>query len=345
MGGIKKISHTSEEANASARKRDHIDMALDSQLAGIENDPRFYYEPMLSGHPQNAYPPLEFLGKTFRYPMWVSSMTGGTELAGKINQNLAKACNEFGLGMGLGSCRQLLYDDTYLSDFQLRKYIGDQALYANLGISQVERLVLSNKWDIIQDLLNKLEADGLIIHINPLQEWLQPEGDKILNPPIETIDRLLDKVKFPVIVKEVGQGMGPESLKALLKLPLAAIDFAAMGGTNFSKLELLRQQEKGEEYVPLIKVGHTALEMTNILNQIVTENPNEINCKQIIISGGIKDFLDGYYLIKHSKLPAIYGLASKLLKHARNDYESLQQYLTSQTEGLLMANSFLTVKN
>ena len=338
------VNKTIEDATASERKRAHIDMALRSQVADVENDSRFYYEPMLSGHPTGKYPALNFLEKELAYPIWVSSMTGGTALAGKINENLARVCKDFGLGMGLGSCRQLLYEDRHLDDFQVRKFIGDQPLYANLGIAQVEKLVTEKRWDVINRLLHKLSADGLIIHVNPLQEWMQPEGDKIMKAPIETIERLLEKADFSLIVKEVGQGMGRESLTRLLNLPLAAIDFAAIGGTNFTKLELSRNEAEKSAFEPMIKVGHTALEMTQLLNDIVTETPDSINCKQIIISGGIKDFLDGYYLIKLCKLPAVYGQASQFLKYATEDYETLYNYVLHQTEGLQMANTFLTLK-
>ncbi len=341
MGDVNK---TIEDVTASERKRDHIDMALGSQVTVVENDGRFYYEPILAGHPTGKYPELVFLGKKLSYPIWVSSMTGGTALAGKINENLARVCKDFGLGMGLGSCRQLLYEDRHLEDFQVRKFIGDQPLYANLGIAQVERLVSERKWDVIRRLIEKLSADGLIIHVNPLQEWMQPEGDKISIAPIETIEQVLEKTDFPLIIKEVGQGMGKESLRRLLRLPLAAIDFAAIGGTNFSKLELSRNEEEKIAFEPMIKVGHTALEMTQMLNEIVTENPTTIDCKQIIISGGIKDFLDGYYLIKLCKLPAVYGQASQFLKYATEDYETLCNYVSLQIEGLLMANTFLTLK-
>lgn len=343
MGEVNKIK-TIEDATAAERKRDHIDMALNSQVLYAENDCRFYYEPMLNGHPVGEYPKINFLEKQFNFPIWVSSMTGGTALAGKINENLARACKDFGLGMGLGSCRQLLYDETYLADFQVRQYIGDQPLYANLGIAQVEKLVLEKKWDVFSRLIDKLSADGLIVHVNPLQEWMQPEGDNIFNPPIDTIETFLQFTNIPLIVKEVGQGMGKESLRKLLQLPLAAIDFAAIGGTNFSKLELSRNLAEKAVFEPMVKVGHTAYEMTLMVNQLCEEMPENIKCKQIIISGGIKDFLDGYHLINLCKLPSLYGQASQFLKYAMDDYEKLYQYVLHQTEGLQMAKRFLTLK-
>ncbi|MDX5320202.1 MAG: isopentenyl-diphosphate delta-isomerase, partial [Bacteroidota bacterium] len=99
----------------SDRKKDHIELAFASRLAADACDPRFYYEPMLAPHPKKqAIVPTLFLGKMFRFPLWVSSMTGGTKEAGTINRNLAQAAKAFGFGMGLGSCRIILEDDTYL---------------------------------------------------------------------------------------------------------------------------------------------------------------------------------------------------------------------------------------
>jgi isopentenyl-diphosphate delta-isomerase len=327
---------------ASSRKKDHITLAFEARVAGKEIDQRFYYEPMLAAHPgEDCSLELEFLGKKLSVPVWVSSMTGGTGIARVINENLARACKDFGMGMGLGSCRSLLSSDEYLEDFDVRQFIGDDLpLYANLGIAQIERLIAEKKIDLIKSLIDKLRADGLIVHVNPMQEWLQPEGDVISRAPIDTITELLNNFQQPVIVKEVGQGFGPASLKALMDLPLAAIDLAANGGTNFSKLELLRAGDLHKEsYGPLMNIGHSAEEMLGWINQMEQKNN-----KQIIISGGIKDFLDGYYLISSCKYSAIYGQASGFLKHARGDYQDLFDYVNLQVEGLKLAKTFLKVR-
>lgn len=328
---------------ASSRKKDHITLAFESRVADKEIDHRFYYEPMLAAHPgAETSLSLDFLGKKLSVPIWVSSMTGGTGIAKVINENLARACKDFGMGMGLGSCRSLLSNDEYLDDFNVRSFIGyDLPLYANLGIAQVERLVAENKILLINNLTDKLEVDGLIVHVNPMQEWLQPEGDFISKSPIETITELLNQFHLPVIVKEVGQGFGPASLKALMELPLAAVDLAANGGTNFSKLELLRADNLHKEsYGPLMNIGHSAAEMLAWLNQMDIKSG-----KQIIISGGIRDFLDGYYLISSCKFPSVYGQASGFLKHARGNYQELYDYVNLQVEGLKLAKTFLKVKS
>jgi isopentenyl-diphosphate delta-isomerase len=327
------------------RKKDHIDLALDSQTTPDRLDRRFNYEPLLGRHPDMEGKPFDFLGKKLKVPIWVSSMTGGTGMAGHINRNLAQACREFGMGMGLGSCRIIMDDETYFEDFNLRSIIGDEyPFFANLGIAQVEEFLRSGTTDRIRKLLERLQADGLVIHVNPIQEWCQPEGDRIERPPLETLGELLELADFPVIVKEVGQGMGPLSLKALLKLPLAAIEFAAFGGTNFTLVELSRSDAKSMEiYRPVSLVGHDASEMLDTVNSLV-ESERDIRCRELIISGGIKDFLDGYYLTSRSRLPAIYGQASGFLRYARESYESLKQYVGLQVRGLQLAKAYLTPK-
>ncbi len=334
------------DTNASERKKDHIDLAFKSKVPIKDIDTRFQYEPLLAAHPLGEKSlHLTFLQKDFGAPIWVSSMTGGTEKASTINKNLALACGEFKLGMGLGSCRQLLFTDEYLSDFQVRKYLNDQPLYANLGIAQLEDLLENGQIYKVNTLLEKLEADGLIIHVNPMQEWLQPEGDRFKKPPIETISRLLDTLNSKIIVKEVGQGMGPESLRALFSLPLEAIEFAASGGTNFALLEILRSSPIiKDNYSKLALLGHSAEEMVFWTNQILDEMGDDIKCRQVIISGGVSDFLDGHYLIQKVKLPSIYGQASGFLKYAQDSYSILQEYINLQIKGLFLAKSYLKVK-
>lgn len=337
-----------DDPNAATRKQDHIELAFKARVDPKLMDQRFYFEPVLSGHPKSgSYPPISFLGKTFQVPIWVSSMTGGTAMAKKINHNLARACGEFGMGMGLGSCRSLLGLSDIPDDFAVRRFMGpDQPLFANLGIAQIEQILAENKVSLLTNLVQRLEADGLIVHINPLQEWLQPEGDRYYTPPIITIQRLLDQANFPIIVKEVGQGMGINSLKALLELPLAAVDFAASGGTNFALLELLRSDATAQKtHEGLAQIGHTATEMVQLLEVALEEQTIQPQCQQLIISGGIQSYLDGYYLIQKSPLPAIYGQASAFLQFAMGDYDTLAQFVREQIRGLEIAHAFLSIKD
>lgn len=326
------------------RKLEHIQLAFDSHTGPSQQDKRFIYEPLLDAHPTGEDEPFSFLGKMIRTPFWVSSMTGGTGVAEHINKNIARACREFGFGMGLGSCRKILFDKTHWDDFDMRDVIGpDQPFWANLGIAQIESLLKEKNEKAILDLVGDLRADGLIIHVNPLQEWFQPEGDAIERPPLETIEDLMSRIGIPLIVKEVGQGMGIESLKRLLKLPLAAIEFAAYGGTNFSNLELMRDDPiMRETFQPFAYIGQTATQMVHTVNRLLQEI-GEPKCRQLIISGGIKTYLDGYYLVSVSQLPAVYGMASSVLRHATGEYSELKEYIDNQLKAYRLARNFLKI--
>lgn len=331
---------------SSQRKKDHIKLAMESQTTEALNDKRFNYEPLMSPHPKDIIEPVDFLGKQMNYPIWVSSMTGGTPEAGIINQNLAKACKEFGLGMGLGSCRIWLDEKKYPEHFKLRPILGnDVPFYANLGIAQIEKALKEDKVGRINDMIDELEADGLFIHVNPLQEWLQPEGDFLTMKPIDAINEFAVQFEHKIIVKEVGQGMGKESLRELLYSDLEGIEFAAFGGTNFATLELKRGNEKERELLePLSYVGNAADEMLGIINDIISEDVG-FPPKQLIISGGVKTFLDGYYLISKSKIPAVYGQAGMFLKYASGDYQTLKEFIELQIKGLEFAFAYLDLKD
>jgi len=326
-----------------SRKKDHINLTLRSQVSKDLLNKRFNYEPALSAHPAKELPETAFLNKKMRLPLWISSMTGGTAQAKHINTNLAKVCREFGMGMGLGSCRPLLEDHSRIADFDMRPIIGDDLpLVANLGIAQVEELLEKDEVEKLIQMIDLLAVDGLFVHLNPIQEWLQPEGDRIQHSPLKTLERLLEKVDFPVLVKEVGQGIGPKSIEALMDLNLAGIEFGAFGGTNFAQMELLRSDEIKQDLLgPLASIGHTAEEMVDYINDLA---PAVMSEKNIIISGGVSDWLEAYYLMEKLRYPAVYGQASAFLKNAQGDYKELHNYVLNLKKGLLLAHSYLRIR-
>jgi isopentenyl-diphosphate delta-isomerase len=329
------------------KKKDHIELALKSQTDLIIHDDRFDYEPLFSAHPGDILKPFDFVGKKMRAPIWISSMTGGSEYSLTINRNLAKACNEFGLGMGLGSCRVLLEDADSYDHFNLRSIIGDDSpFYANLGICQIEKYLLKKETDRIVELVNSLQADGLIIHVNPLQEWLQPEGERITMAPIDTIKAFLSVTNLRLVIKEVGQGFGPESIKELLKLPVEAIELAAYGGTNFTKVELQRSSATRHELLePLALVGNDVSQIINEINKNLRDPSIEVKCKYIIVSGGLKSFLDGYFFIRKCGLKAVYGQASAFLRYAKDDYNQLKEFIQMQIEGFKLSSAYLKIRD
>lgn len=330
------------------RKKDHIKLAMNSILATSHMDERFNYEPLLSAHPKAEILEFSFAGKKVKAPLWISSITGGNKEAEFINKRLATLASEFGLGVGLGSCRALLENKKCFDSFNLRPLLGyDLPFYANLGVAQVEKLLRAKQTEKIERMLESIGADGLIIHVNPLQEWLQPEGDRYDRPAIETIEEFLSTCKLKVIVKEVGQGMGPKSLRALLQLKLVAIEFAAFGGTNFSKLEILRGKEKANFYRPLAHVGHHASGMIDTMTQELKTLGKKARTREFIISGGVNNFLDGHYLMLKLGPVAkscLYGQAGEILRQAQNGEKALRDYLEVQIEGIKVAKAFLTLR-
>jgi len=301
-------------------------------------DDRFFYEPLLAAHPKNG----DQLATTFGSfqlgaPLWISSMTGGMAKGRALNKVLAKAAGEFKLGMGLGSIRPYLEDKKRFKDFYVRPLMKGLPLFANIGVYQVEELLGQKKIDHLIEAVKKLECDGLIVHVNPLQEWLQPDGDRFNYSPIKVIEALCEVAPFPLIVKSVGDGMGPASLLALSKLPLLAIELSGFGGTNFTMVEEIRRKVES----PLSFVGHSTAEMVEFLEKI----PNLKNLKipHLILSGGVQSYLDGYYLIKKSPLPSLYGMANTLLQKAVLGEGELIEFIEKELNDLAFCASYLTL--
>ncbi len=327
------------------RKRDHIAMALGSRVARGMLDARFVYEPLWGIHPETwDVREIAFMGKRMHAPLWISSMTGGTEKAAHINRSLAKVAAAFGLGMGLGSCRILLEEPQRVGDFDVRDLLGDELpLAVNFGIAQVEQWAWAGDWKQLYEIVDLLRADGVVVHVNPLQEWFQREGDRLKHPPIDTIDRMVRAVDLPIVVKEVGQGMGPMSVRKLLRMPLEAIEFGAAGGTNFSKLEYRRRQVQQKPQESFIYVGHDAYQMAEWVNEMVRRHSEEVRTRWVIVSGGLTDSLDCYYFLEKLEMPVLCGLASALLPHALEGEEALRVFVRDLLEGIALASRFLRI--
>lgn len=351
---------SNDDPQAPTRKTHHLLMAQKSQtsLGSDLNHLReqFNYEPMTQGLPdlENLHlGDYSMAGKTLKAPLWISSMTGGTGEARHINQNLARVAAEHGLGIGLGSCRQLFNSDEYFEDFNLRPILGDQAcLMANFGIAQIDQWVENNKHEKMIEICKRLQVDGFFLHINPLQEFFQSEGDRWGRSPLEVVDKVIDlfaHTGLAIGVKEVGQGMGPASIAALLERPIDIFEFGAFGGTNFSYLEKMRDSssdsslQSTQETMDLRFVGHNAQEMVTFVNEWIAQHKDQ-SLPRFIISGGVRSYLQGYYLLEKMKAPAVYGMAMPFLAHAAQGYEALANFVESELKGLKMAQTFLKIK-
>jgi isopentenyl-diphosphate delta-isomerase len=166
----------------------------------------------------------------------VSSMTGGHSSLQPINQDIASACEQMKIGMGLGSTRAALEKPETFPSYDVRKYAPTIFLACNLGVSQLKGYSTSQ----IQKLVDHLQCDALIIHTNAAQEIVQAEGTAHFSHAIKEISRVAEELEKPVIVKEVGNGLSPSLVKQLDQTPVAAIDVAGAGGTSWTAIESKR---------------------------------------------------------------------------------------------------------
>jgi isopentenyl-diphosphate delta-isomerase len=228
----------------SARKDDHLRIALEEDVSfeavttGLERL-RFVHRALPELNLEDVDPSTEFLGHRLSCPLMVASMTGGTAASGRLNRILAELAQEFGIPMGLGSTRVLLEEPAAIETFQVRSYAPDIPLFANLGAVQLN---YGYGVDACSKLVNVLDADGLYLHLNPLQEALQPEGDTKFAGLLTRIEDLCRELAVPVIVKEVGWGLSGTVAKQLIDAGVSALDVAGAGGTSWSQVERHRSR-------------------------------------------------------------------------------------------------------
>ncbi len=182
-----------------------------------------------------------FLNKKIEYPFLISSMTGGIEEAYNINKNLALLASSLNIPMGLGSQRPILQSSKHLDSYLIiRETAPDIPIISNLGISEVINLYIKRKLNTINKLIDIVNADAIYVHLNPVQELFQKEGNKNFSLSVESLNELMQKINVPVFVKEVGNGIDYESAKQLLELGIKGIDVSGSGGTNWQLIEMQR---------------------------------------------------------------------------------------------------------
>jgi isopentenyl-diphosphate delta-isomerase len=271
-----------------ARKKEHLEICLDTENVSSHSSTgldryRFIH---------NALPELDldeidvgttFLGKKLRAPILISSMTGGFDLARKVNRNLAAAAKELGIAMGVGSQRVAIEEPAAVDSFQVRDVAPDILLLGNLGAVQLN---FGYSIDQCRRAVEMIGADALILHLNVLQEALQPEGNRNFKGLTEKIATVCRELKVPVVVKEVGNGISVEVAKRLHGAGVAAIDIAGKGGTAWSAVEAQRATQQGKPYSRTftdwgIPTEEALVGVRAALPQI-----------QLVASGGIRSGLD-----------------------------------------------------
>ena len=260
-------------------------------------------------------PSTRFMGKDLSFPLVISSMTGGAdpELV-KINRNLARAAEAEGIALAVGSQRVLRSDDAARESFELRKYAPNALLLGNLGAVQLNYEMGFADCEAVVDVL---DADGLYLHLNPLQEAVQPEGDTDFSNLRSNISVIVQTLKKPVIIKEVGTGISPEDVEHLLAAGVKYIDISGSGGTSWSRVESHRSDdpELGELFsdwgIP-----------TPVALRLMKPYRHEV---KTIASGGVRSGID---MAKSIILGAsLCGVARPFLNPARESADAVRQVI------------------
>jgi isopentenyl-diphosphate delta-isomerase len=276
------------------RKQDHIRIALDprSQAEGLSglDQVQLIHEALPDMNFKEVDPSTSFFSTKLSAPFFISSMTAGHEHAPEINARLARLSAEKQILMGVGSQRRELTDPEARNEWaQVRKQAPKALLLGNLGIAQVIRTPV----DQVEALVDSLQAKALFVHLNSLQECLQPEGTPEFRGGYEAIEKLVQKLSVPVIVKEVGCGFSKETLQRLNSLGVHAVDVSGLGGTHWGRVEGYRSSE--DEL--LFEVAKT------FENWGISTVQSLLNAKEISenfpvwASGGVRDGLQAVKLL------------------------------------------------
>jgi len=303
------------------RKTDHIKINLEQDVrsaltSGLEKY-RFIHEALPELDLNRIDTSLSLFGKRLTSPTLVSSMTGGTSEAETINLRLAEAAQECKVAMGVGSQRAAIADPEKEKTFQVRRAAPDILLFANLGAVQLN---YGYGIDQCRKAVEMIQADALILHLNPLQEAVQDAGDTNFAGLAKKIEEICKKIEVPVIAKEVGWGISERTAKLLADCGVSAIDIAGAGGTSWSQVEMHRAPDEFTRQLAATFVGWGIPTADSILN-VKKAVPEMI----IFASGGIKDGLD---IAKCIALGAtLGGIAGKFLKAAAISTENVVEMM------------------
>lgn len=235
----------------SNRKDDHLrinleeDVSFSNLTTGLEHY-RFIHQALPELDLEAVRTDVMFLGKRLTFPLLIGSMTGGSPTAGHINRILAEAAQTAGVGLALGSIRAALELPQLAWTFQVRERAPDCLLLVNLGAIQLN---YGYGVDECRRALELSGADGLILHLNPLQEALQAEGNTRFAGLLRRIEAVCAALDAPVIVKEVGHGLSERAARQLMEAGVAALDIAGAGGTSWSQVERHRSATPLQEEI------------------------------------------------------------------------------------------------
>ncbi len=318
-------THQADEAGRD-RKLEHIQLAADSAM---QLERRFFEDWRLR---HEALPEIDlaavstqapFLGKELAAPLLISCMTGGTESAAAINHHLAAAAEQAGIALGVGSQRKALEDPATAASFEVRSVAPTVPVLANLGAVQLN---YGYGVEECQRAVEMVGADALALHLNPLQEAIQPEGQCNFAGLLPKIGDLVRRLDVPVIVKEIGCGISGKTARALAEQGVRYIDSAGLGGTSWARIEAARAEDRelGELF------AHWGVPTPDSIRQLAATPGLEV-----IGSGGVRNGLD---VAKAIAMGAkIVGLAQPFLTAAMESAEAVEARIEQVARELRIA--------
>ncbi len=310
--------HREKTEDFEQRKRDHISLSLDSRtqttgMSGLEQI-ELIHEALPEMNFDEVNSQVEVLNTTSPTPLFVSSMTAGHKGSFDLNHTMAEVCSSRGWLMGVGSQRRELGDTEAAAEWsKIRKSFPEVKLLGNIGLSQL----IYTETSEIQRLVDNLQASALFVHLNALQECLQPEGTPQFKNGIKAIEKICKELSVPVIIKETGCGFSAKSLDRLNGLGLYAVDVAGLGGTHWGRIEGHRSQPDEKLYRAAESFkdwGISTLDSLQAARTIKTDY-------EVWASGGIRSGLDAAKCVAVGA--KMVGLAKPIIAAAVEGSQSL----------------------
>ncbi len=295
-----------------SRKADHIDICLGKDVEYSKSNGFGRYD-----LPHRALPEVDlqeidcsckFFGKKLGYPLFVTGMTGGTDRALEINRNIARAAEVLGIGFGVGSQRAMLENPSLTRTYKVRKLAPNVLFLGNIGAGQLQEYDPGK----IKLMVEKIEADGLALHLNPAQEMAQDEGDYSWSGVLDMIKKLTRSVDFPVMAKEVGTGISGDVARMLAGAGVKAIDVSGAGGTSWIKVDSYRS---GREMDSFLEWGiPTAEALKDTVSKVRVP---------VMASGGIRNGIEAAKAIAMGA--SLAGFALPVLEPATRGWEAVKE--------------------
>jgi isopentenyl-diphosphate delta-isomerase len=320
-----------EVTGTAARKADHIRINLEEDVrsgltTGLERY-SFVHQALPELDLAEVDSGVTWFARRLSAPLLISSMTGGTQEAQRINHALAAAAQAAGIAMGLGSQRAAVEDPALAPTFQVRSVAPDILLFANLGAVQLN---YGYGLEQCRRAVDMIQADALVLHLNALQEAVQPEGDANFAGLLGKIEAVCRALPVPVIAKEVGWGLSEQAARHLASAGVAALDVAGAGGTSWSQVEMHRARSASQRRVAAAFVdwGIPTAEAIQNVRRAAPGLP-------IIASGGLRDGVDAAKCLALGA--GLCGLAGPFLKAAAVSVETVAEAITELSRELRIA--------